>query len=360
MFGSQFSRISVTVAILAVVGVAASHAATGGAIFSPGTLHAADSTPARLGDVQSHLELSKRCGACHAPPGSARPMAVRCLECHADVRKDFTDTSTLHGAVADARRCTSCHTEHHGAQASLTSMTGFTTAHDQLGFALDAHRRLDSGQPFTCESCHAKSSFTFEASGCESCHREYQAPFIRTHVAEWGADCQSCHDGRDRFSRGRFSHDSTDYPLTGKHQSTACAACHTGVTGLSGYAQTPADCASCHTADDKHKGSLGPDCASCHTTASWEGATFDHDVFPIDHGESGRSPCKTCHLDPKNYKSYTCYGCHEHSRARVAAEHRGEVRTQNLDDCLECHAGGRKEGREGDDEERRTSRRRER
>lgn len=347
MFGSQFSRLSVTVAIVAAVGVAAAYGVTGGGIFSPGALHAADSTPARLGEVQSHAELSKQCGSCHAPPGSARPMATRCLECHTDVRKEFSDTATLHGALGDARQCTSCHTEHHGAFASLTSMTGFTDAHGQFGFALDAHKRLDTGQPFTCQSCHTKSSFTFDASTCASCHREYQAPFMRTHVAEWGSDCQSCHDGRDRFSAGRFAHDSTGYALTGAHQKTTCAACHTGVTTLQGFGNARADCASCHTADDKHKGSLGTDCASCHTTSTWEGATFDHEVFPIDHGEGGPSPCSTCHQNTKNYKVYTCYGCHEHTPARVIAEHRGEVRTQNLDNCLECHRGGRGEGGEG-------------
>ena len=43
-------------------------------------------------------------------------------------------------------------------------------------------------------------------------------------------------------------------------------------------------------------------------------------MFPLDHGSRQPVACKTCHTDPANYKSYTCYNCHEHSRARVQAD----------------------------------------
>jgi hypothetical protein len=144
-----------------------------------------------------------------------------------------------------------------------------------------------------------------------------------------------------------FSHDGTKYPLTGAHKRTPCASCHVGVTKLAQYAQAPATCNGCHARDDKHRGTLGANCASCHTTDTWKGAKFEHDVFPVDHGRRGASSCATCHPSTKDYKQYTCYGCHEHSPARVQAQHRGEVRTSNLDNCIACHAGGRREEGEG-------------
>ena len=106
----------------------------------------------------------------------------------------------------------------------------------------------------------------------------------------------------------------------------------------------PATCVGCHEKDDTHRGTMGADCGSCHGTTRWGDATFAHEAFPLDHGREGRIPCRTCHEDPANYTSYTCYNCHEHSRERVARDHRGEVRRANLDDCLACHRGGSKHG----------------
>lgn len=356
-----FSKVSLLLAMVAALMIGGAMAISGGAIFSPGDLHAGDSSVVTLGGVTSHAQLEGTCGACHAAPGSASTMADRCLACHEDIQRELPDTTSLHGAfdgdLAKAASCMSCHTEHRGHTGSLTRMDGFATAHGQFGFALDAHVTQASGDPFSCASCHTSGSYRFDARECESCHRDYQSAFVTKHIASWGTNCQSCHDGTDRFGRGRFAHDTTGFRLDGAHVRSTCQACHSDVTTLADYGKAPRDCAGCHTEDDKHRGSFGPDCASCHTTSTWEGATFSHDVFPLDHGEGGRIACKTCHTDPKNYKSYTCMGCHEHSPARIAREHEGEVRAQDLSDCLRCHRGGRSEGGGGDEHEGRRRRR---
>lgn len=346
-----FSRATLTVALVALVATIAAVTSTGGAIFSPGALHAGDSSVVTLGGVTSHAGLAQQCGACHAAPWSRQPMAARCLACHTDIQSELTDSTTLHAGFPEATGCLGCHGEHLGPTGALTRMVGLGAAHAQFGFALDAHRQTAAKQPFICRDCHTAGSFRFAPARCESCHREYQAPFVASHVAAWGRDCQSCHDGRDRFGKNQFSHDTTALPLDGAHTTTDCQVCHTRTSTLAGFAQAPTTCVGCHRKDDRHRGSMGDDCASCHTTRTWEGATFQHDVFPITHGEGGPVPCKTCHDDRTNYKRYTCYGCHEHSPARVQAEHRGEVRTSNLDNCLECHTGGRGDRRrEGGDE----------
>jgi hypothetical protein len=264
------SRLSLVLAAVALVGVGASYAATGGEMFSPGALHAGDSTRVTLGGVQSHAALSHACGACHATFGSTRPMAARCLECHTDIRRELSNPATLHGTFTNVRACMSCHTEHLGATASLTRMDGSFSAHEKFGF-----------------------------------------------------------------------------PLDGAHAQVACAKCHQPDSAGGRFTKAPKTCIGCHAADDKHRGEFGTDCASCHTTSTWDGARFEHKEFPLDHGGQGRIACKTCHTDAKNYKSYTCMGCHEHSPARVEAQHRGEVSTANLANCIRCHAGGRKEEGEG-------------
>ena len=66
--------------------------------------------------------------------------------------------------------------------------------------------------------------------------------------------------------------------------------------------------------------------------------TFDHSVFPLDHGDEERvAGCTTCH--PQRTTSYTCYGCHEHGRAKVLEQHEGQ-RLDQLKDCVRCHPGG--------------------
>ena len=39
-------------------------------------------------------------------------------------------------------------------------------------------------------------------------------------------------------------------------------------------------------------------------------------------------------------KSYSCYGCHEHTEGNVLDEHDGKSLTE-LADCIRCHPGGR-------------------
>ncbi|MCX5762168.1 MAG: hypothetical protein NTW72_11830 [Gemmatimonadetes bacterium] len=261
------SRFSVIAALLAAVVVAALLGRGGSAIFSPGPLLTADSTPVVLGGVTSHAALGNRCEACHVAPWSGDRMDARCLACHTDITRAIADTTSLHGALDDATGCRSCHdAEHRGGRASSMTLRSVGALHERFGF-----------------------------------------------------------------------------PLTGAHRKVACDKCH--IPG-DGYAKAPKTCIGCHAKDDKHKNGFGPDCASCHNTRRWTGARFAHDVFPLNHGRRGASKCTVCHEDAKNYKSYTCYNCHEHSRERVAAQHRGEVRAGNLDNCIKCHPGGRGEGDE--------------
>jgi hypothetical protein len=83
-------------------------------------------------------------------------------------------------------------------------------------------------------------------------------------------------------------------------------------------------CESCHNApnDRTHRQTQGG-CKSCHKTDAWKPATFDHDKYFVldrDHQTS----CETCHKN-NDYSRYTCYGCHEHSEAKVRAEHLEEA-----------------------------------
>jgi len=58
-------------------------------------------------------------------------------------------------------------------------------------------------------------------------------------------------------------HDTTPFPLTGKHITTPCAGCHADTL----YANTPTACHACHIARHPDRG----ECSNCHNTRSFIG-----------------------------------------------------------------------------------------
>lgn len=142
-----------------------------------------------------------------------------------------------------------------------------------------------------------------------------------------------------------------------------CFACHRPFFG------TPAErCARCHRFDSSApvpaNGKIRPDsplfalhrdatlrvCTNCHTLHLTPGAkitTFDHrSLFPLDPPHD--ASCSTCHTT-RDFRRYTCTGCHEHSPARLAHEHAEEGITR-LDDCVRCHRSGREHGGGNEDD----------
>jgi hypothetical protein len=212
------------------------------------------------------------------------------------------------------------------------------------------------------------------------------------HVKAWGSHCMACHDGTDRFSPERFSHDSTRFALTGAHERLDCAGCHQGARAVVDLRGASRECVGCHQRDDAHRGDYGTDCRACHGTVAWKPTSFRHSFpqrecvgchqrddahrgdygadckachgteawkptsfrhrFPIAHGRRGSAACTTCHEPGRKFSEYTCYGCHEHTPARIAGKHSEEgVSGARLDDCVRCHATGReKEGEGGEGE----------
>ena len=183
-------------------------------MFDPGPLSARARRGHPRGNVVSHAS-GQRCASCHAPPGSATPMTARCLACHDDIRSERRDPRSLHGALPRGGTCSSCHRDHAGRTASLTSaeMPGFP--HDDLGFSLRAHRRTAAKRPFTCRDCHGDPFGRFALAACDSCHRRIDARWMTRHASEWGGACLACHDGLDRFSRGRFRARAHQLPAHG-------------------------------------------------------------------------------------------------------------------------------------------------
>jgi hypothetical protein len=333
--GSGIVAAAVSLAALLVWGLF-----QGPALFSPGTLNA-QAKSRTLGGITNHAQLAGDCGACHTAPWNPRTMADRCVACHTDVGAELQARSGLHGTLAwgtSSPTCRGCHPEHNGPIGALDNL-GPTFPHDLTRYSLRGHRRTAKGAALACTDCHPKGVATFDQATCTSCHTALDSAFMTRHEASFGRQCRTCHDGSDRFGAD-FDHNKLPFKLSGKHAAVACQRCHANAASAGALRSTPQDCNGCHAKDDQHKGAFGLQCGQCHTPASWANATFDHTIFPVNHGSEAQvATCKTCH--PNDVSTYTCYGCHEHTPARVQADHEGQA-IAGLADCIRCHAGGRK------------------
>lgn len=191
---------------------------------------------------------------------------------------------------------------------------------------LDCHT-IGAGVPSNkCIACHA-----LDKIAADDAARDPRAQAIRGMHRSFGSvacgSCHSDHKGRSPSLATRaFSHDALSATLR-----TACADCHSS--------QRPTDAL--------HREAAAP-CGTCHSTTAWKPATFEHSkYFVLDRDHS--VACVTCHDVANDYARYTCYGCHEHTPANMAREHREEgISTQELADCVRCHRSANEhEGGEG-------------
>jgi hypothetical protein len=206
------------------------------------------------------------------------------------------------------RRCEACHTPFWSSETMADKCIG---CHGDVGSQIQARTGL-----------HGRMMTSMSSPTCRGCHVEHNgANGVLTTTDVKG-----------------FPHDLTGFPLRGRHAGLACARCHaSGSFQASG--PTPRDCYACHAKDDKHQGSFGRQCGSCHNANGWGNATFDHSVFPVNHGNGGlASSCATCH--PNGTSSYACYGCHAHTPAGIQGSHRN-IAASRLANCVSCHKGGR-------------------
>lgn len=267
------------------------------------------------------------CRDCHRSLDFAR-VATSCADCHRDVH-----------AGKKGFRCQDCHTSSHWAARSDA-----VRLHAASGFPLrGAHALIE------CSRCHAGNAETHVAAAsreCIACHTlDYAAARNPNHAAAgYSTRCQDCHDaGGLRWSGAGFDHGSTGFPLTGAHRAQTCNTCHRGGT----YTGLSRDCVACHQADydaarnpDHRASGFGTECASCHSTATWRGATFDHDaryfrIYSGKHRDKWTS-CAQCHTNQANYRVFDCLGCHGQNETdnkhRQVTGYRYESNA-----CYSCH-----------------------
>ncbi|WP_456379165.1 cytochrome c3 family protein [Lutibacter sp.] len=237
--------------------------------------------------INAHSKLETSCFSCHTPFSGVSPK--KCITCHnvkeigiittKGVSIAYEDKNVVFHQELTDEDCLSCHSDHKGVMA-FRPVSQFS------------HTLLQQNALNKCNKCHNNPSDNLHSNltgNCFECHT----------VNAW--------------TPSTFDHD----------------------TFFTNNVQAQNQCNTCHsTPNDALHSNFTGNCIDCHTLKSWTPSTFKHDEyfkFDRDH----KTECTTCHVN-KNYKKYTCYGCHEHSRSNIREEHLEEG-IFNYTNCTECH-----------------------
>jgi hypothetical protein len=255
-------------------------------------------------------------------PLTGKHASVRCDDCH--LSPQVVVRRTAQGQPVPVYRplryqaCSACHKDPHagalGADCVKCHQTeGFTRIargafdHDRTRYPLRGRHAA-----VACDRCHDFGSARGKRppfATCASCHADPHAGTAT--LAGRRADCAECHDvgGFRPATLMVAQHRSTRYPLEGKHQTVACAACHVknppSVTkarlGTAGTLIRPAfaRCRSCHGDDHGTQVAAGSDCRDCHAVAGWTPSTFGASAhastaLPLE-GRHAEIACAACH-----------------------------------------------------------------
>jgi hypothetical protein len=268
------------------------------------------------------------CASCHTT-GDYTSTPTDCFACH---QTDYEGTANPdHELLHFSNQCATCHTT------DPDWMPANFEQHDMLfpiysgehkgewSQCTDCHKDPANYANFTCISCHTNPDTDEEHDGVNG--YQYNDPA-----------CLACHPTGS--ADNVFDHSTTNFALTGAHQTVNCQECH-----ANGYAGTPTQCASCHT--DNYNATSNPnhttlglttDCATCHTTNGWEPASFPNhnDFYPLNGAHAAISNnCADCHNGDYNNTPNTCAGCHTEDYNNTSNPDHEAAHFPT--DCTQCH-----------------------
>lgn len=284
--------------------------------------HAATSFP--LTGRHSGLQ----CQACHTNNNYGL-VYQDCYQCH---QADFgRPQNPNHVAGNFNHDCSPCHT--------TAAWRPSTFDHATTRFPLTGRH---AGR--NCNDCHLNSVYAGLPSTCWDCHEaDYRQATDPNHVQRnFSRDCTQCHS-TNGWEGAAFDHNTTNFPLTGRHATAQCQVCH--VNG--NYQLVYTDCYVCHQTEfaqpqnpNHVAGNFNHDCAPCHTTSAWRPSTFSHNStsFPLTGAHQATS-CNQCHVN-NQYQGLpsTCVSCHlTNYNGATNPNHRSGNFSQN---CSDCHTTG--------------------
>lgn len=331
-----FSLTSISLTLVLLVGLGLVMWRGGNLLFNPGLVSAKQLPGVTLAGFVSHVEFESECARCHAP--FAAPQDQLCLVCHTQVGIEITSQEGVHARIDQVNQCYRCHSEHEGRRFDPGANARSKFDHTRVDFSLMKHQ-VDYGvAPLDCMACHRDdSSFITPPENCVVCHADHDRPYALQHITDFGENCLGCHDGVDTMSE--FVHDSSTFPLSGRHMTLDCAKCHSDFRLGSGkqaetlslttetFRSTPVDCAVCHAEPEIHIGMFPSGCQDCHNQNDWSPAFLDGK--PFEHDEHTRFNLSR-HFQDYQGDPLVCQDCH----------YGGFETGFDLQGCVDCHTTG--------------------
>ena len=183
------------------------------------------------------------CFACHVSEDDERwtfrELGSTCVDCHNDIHE-----SSISEIFYPNQDCTACHVND-----MWSSINSFD--HSKTEWPLEGKH-----QQIACRECHFSENennkqeiiqkFTDLDTDCISCHENVHEDIFAINGV---TDCLRCHVTTSWIPEN-FDHDTTNFPLEGKHTDVECRACHTS-TIVNGkeeiiYKINKFECIDCH------------------------------------------------------------------------------------------------------------------
>ena len=298
-------------------------------------------SPGDLAEAHAHLKGLSNCTKCHTL--GEKVSNEKCLDCHLDIGIRISKSRGYHAShEVKGKGCTECHSDHHGRN---FQMIRFDT--DQFNHALTGYNLLEAHERVDCKTCHKReniadpkvkskaSTYLGLDQKCLSCHTDY-------HQGTLSSDCASCHDISTFQPASKFNHQSSSFPLRGKHSTVDCILCHkksvyNGKEMQKFKGLSFGKCTSCHK--DVHANKFGQNCTQCHSEISFHQVkgmkSFNHSRtnYPLE-GKHRTVSCAKCHKSgySKALRHKRCIDCHKdyHNQQFLV---QGKV-----PDCSDCHS----------------------
>jgi hypothetical protein len=280
--------------------------------------------------------FAEKCETCHGETSwktlkfeHERDTGFRLREAHSRIKCDACHTGKLY-VDKTPKACNGCHAKkdvHRGSLGTACESCHLESTWKKTTFDHDRNTRYPlRGKHATvaCKTCHIDATFRQKlATQCIACHRKDDR-----HAGQEGSECERCHS-ETSWKTTNFDHGRANFPLTGRHLTVKCEACHASPK----FKDARKECVACHRKQDVHKRRLGADCASCHTARDWRIWDFDHDKrthFVLD-GAHRKLDCVACHTRPGEkvpVLDTQCIDCHE----------RDDVHRESFGNrCERCH-----------------------
>ena len=185
--------------------------------------------------------LATPCFSCHIDEAEERWTFVNlgndCIDCHNDVHRGFLDQSYY-----PKQDCQSCHAKESWKEVSFD--------HNLTQWPLTGrHLAIDCREchfEFTEDNALISQEFNNLDTACASCHDNVHGDLF---VVNGVTDCNRCHVTTSWIPE-KFDHDTTSFPLEGRHLTVSCNACHQiqDEQGMSKvvYKLNTTQCVDCH------------------------------------------------------------------------------------------------------------------